>query len=1499
MKEVVSLIYELKNKGLKVELDADALNLKVKGNTQLLTEEHKKALVSLKPDIIRFLSDRQAKQAALAAIPQAPVAADYAVSSAQQRIWLMSQLEASNIAYSMPAALVLEGLLDKQLLETAFCQMMRRYEVLRTVFLVNESGELRQRVQPVAAPDCALFFRDLQSAADPDSALKEQLRIAETMPFDLATGPLIRVYLFQTAAKKQVLLLNIHHIICDGISMELLMEEILARYQALAAGDNLVLPELTVQYKDYACWQRKQLKNTDLSGHRAYWLEQLSGRLPVLSLPSDRERPAVMSFNGSSVFATLSKEVTRQLKALVQTQGATLFMGLLAGLNALFYRYTGDEEIIIGTPLSGREHVDLEDQLGLFLNMLALRTKISGGQNFIGLLQQVKQVTLSAYQHQSYPFDQLVGELNLERDASRSALFDVMLVMHNNRNQRSESTVAGIPVQSYPIDQAYSKFDFTFNFSERQDQITLALEYNTDIYSSALAERLAAHFEQLMTAIVNHQMTPVNKIQYLSEPEQQELQQDFNDTGYEYDASKTMVDGFVAQVERTPAATAIVFGDQALSYQQLHEQSDRLAARLLQDGYGKGDFIGIYVERSLAMMVGLLAILKTGAAYVPLDPSYPAARIAYIINDAGIKMVLTQSKIAGRLSTFNIRALLVDSVDLSCGQLPEISIHPDDLAYLIYTSGSTGQPKGVMVTHGNVSNFFAGMTQAIGGFQPGDTWLATTTISFDISVLELFWTLANGFKLIIAPTQNKASTAQKTGISTRKMDFSLFYFASEVDYNNKYKLLIEGAKFADTHGFSAVWTPERHFHEFGGVYPNPAVTGAAIATITKNIHIRSGSCVLPLHNPIRVAEEWAVVDNLSQGRVGLSFASGWVMNDFLAFAPDGYHKRQETLYKGIEQVRDLWEGKSISLPNPAGEDGVVEIFPKPLQAKLPVWVTAADNPETFRTAGSMGANLLTHLLGQTVEELSEKIKIYKAARKEAGHEGDGFVTLMIHTFIDEDLAAVKEKVRKPFTNYLRNASGLVRTLAKSMGQDMNADTFTAADMEVLLDHAFNRYFDTAALFGTPESCLDMVNTLSHAGVDELGCLVDFGLDTETTLSGFQQLNELKERYAHQQTTPANVSLLQLIRQYRVTHLQCTPSALKIMLMEDEWGNGLQPLSKLLVGGEPFPAMLLEQLKNLTTADIYNMYGPTETTVWSSCALLKPGDKITAGKPIANTQIYVLDPQMELVPVGVSGELYIGGHGVTAGYLNRPELTSERFVANPFRPGGLLYKTGDAAKWTPAGSIVLLGRKDDQVKIRGHRIEPGEIETALRKNQAVSDAIVIARTSKNGDQDLVAYLTGFGEIDTVMLRNELAKTLPDYMVPSVMMQLNALPLTPNGKVDKLALPAIDSAAISTAVAYVAPRTKIEEQLVALWGEVLERTPEGIGVLDNFFEAGGHSLNAVRLIGLIKQQMNVKIDLQVLFYMPTIEELAHEIETIQWVNREAEVPQADRKRAKVRI
>ena len=363
-----------------------------------------------------------------------------------------------------------------------------------------------------------------------------------------------------------------------------------------------------------------------------------------------------------------------------------------------------------------------------------------------------------------------------------------------------------------------------------------------------------------------------------------------------------------------------------------------------------------------------------------------------------------------------------------------------------------------------------------------------------------------------AKRENKA--ANDNNGTTKHMDFSLFYFASaNVDeYSDKYRLLIDGAKFADTHGFAAVWTPERHFHEFGGLYPNPSVTSAALATVTERIQIRAGSVVLPLHDPLRVAEEWAVVDNLSNGRVAISFASGWQPNDFV-IAPQNYANRKEVMLHGIETVRRLWRGEKVRRRDGNGTEIEVSILPRPIQRELPIWVTASGSPETFRSAGAIGANLLTHFLNQNIEQLAEKIAIYRSAWREHGHgPGTGQVTLMLHTFVGRSDDEVREKVRGPFSNYLRSSVDL--WLARRPGQ--NIEEFTEEELADLVSYAFDRYFETSGLFGTPSTCLQMIDRLKSIGVDEVGCLIDFGIDFDSVTSGLQYLNTLRELSKNEQ-----------------------------------------------------------------------------------------------------------------------------------------------------------------------------------------------------------------------------------------------------------------------------------------------------------------------------------------------------------------------------------------------
>ena len=525
-----------------------------------------------------------------------------------------------------------------------------------------------------------------------------------------------------------------------------------------------------------------------------------------------------------------------------------------------------------------------------------------------------------------------------------------------------------------------------------------------------------------------------------------------NRTDLGHDRSATIDALFDAQVSRTPNAPALSFGDVTLSYLELRERVQALAGRLSAAGITRGDRVGIATERNVEMVVGVLSTLAVGASYVPLDPTYPTERLAFMAGDAGIAALLAESEAARELCPPG--AAVIDPADERghSGAPPTPSHVPSDLAYVIYTSGSTGLPKGVMLEHRNVTNFFAAMDQVIDHDPPG-VWLAVTSLSFDISVLELLWTLTRGFHVVLkadrgVPAVGSVSRLAPPAASARPISFSLFYFAAGEDAAaDGYRLLLESARFADRNGFEAVWTPERHFHAFGGAYPNPSVTGAALAAITENVGIRAGSVVLPLHSPIRVAEEWAVVDNLSRGRVAISFAAGWQPNDFV-LNPSAFANAKQDLPRNIETVKRLWRGETVTLPGHDGEAVEVRTLPRPVQAELPVWLTSAGTPATFERAGTLGVNVLTHLLGQSVAEVAENIARYRSAWREAGHEGEGRVTLMLHTYLERDADNARSVALDPMKEYLRTSVGLLRNVASAFptfaGAGKDADDLLAS-----------------------------------------------------------------------------------------------------------------------------------------------------------------------------------------------------------------------------------------------------------------------------------------------------------------------------------------------------------------------------------------------------------------------------------------------------------------------
>ena len=1020
--------------------------------------------------------------------------------------------------------------------------------------------------------------------------------------------------------------------------------------------------------------------------------------------------------------------------------------------------------------------------------------------------------------------------------------------------------------------------------------------YNEQHYSANKIAQLQKLFIVFIENAMSQPQASLADTSLLSNTDYEKLINQWNKTKSDYDNSQCVHRLFEKQVEKTPSATALSFGGTEISYDELNQRSNQVAHYLLSKNVQPDQLVGVLLDRSIDMIVCMMAVLKSGAAYLPLDPTYPKDRIEYMLEDGQVAAVITQNDHADYLKKLSVNVLFIDtaqrSLDTFAKTNPDTSVVSKNLAYTIYTSGSTGKPKGVMVEHANVTNFFHGMNSVI--TDPHGVWLAVTSISFDISVLEIFWTLARGYELaLFSDAQRKSSKKTRTAYPNQDIEFSLFYWnvaddESEYD-DDPYRLLMESAKFGDKNNFKAVWTPERHFHSFGGLYPNPSVTSAALASVTENIHIRAGSCVVPLHHPIRIAEDWSMIDNISKGRTGVAIAAGWQPNDFVIM-PQNFADAKNVMFESIKTVQKLWCGETLNFPGHDGKDVKVRTLPRPVQKELPVWVTTAGNPETFRQAGEIGGNILTHLLGQTVEEVAVNIDIYREAYKKAGHAGEGHVTLLLHTLVGDDDEKVKNLARAPMKKYLKSAMFLVKAaawnfptfkaLSEETGQTLDDffENISDEDFDGILEFAFLRYYETSGLFGTPERCLAMVDRVKEIGVNEIGCLIDYGLDTDNVLNHLPQLNNLRKLSIKQATseTADELSVADIIESRKVTHLQCTPSMANMLVADSDSADRLNKIKHIMIGGEAFPMNLAKELTSRIQNTVTNMYGPTETTIWSTTQNIKSDDqRVYIGKPIANTQVYVLDKFRKPVPVNTPGELYISGDGVVRGYHNRADLSAEKFVSNPFvsDPSSRMYSTGDLVQYNEEGVLECLGRIDHQIKIRGYRIELGEIESLLLNHDSISEVVVILREDIPNDKRLVAYVVSKSaqSIDVAALKKLLSADLPEFMVPSIFVELKTLPLTPNGKTDRNALPAPEQQKQTTSRAsFVKPENALQESIVGCWQAVLNL--EKIGLDDNFFDIGGHSLLVVEVLTKLREIIEQPVKMIDMFRFPTIRQFS---------------------------
>jgi natural product biosynthesis luciferase-like monooxygenase protein len=836
----------------------------------------------------------------------------------------------------------------------------------------------------------------------------------------------------------------------------------------------------------------------------------------------------------------------------------------------------------------------------------------------------------------------------------------------NSNNQQKEY------LKPYTIEGFYEveKFDLSIFIDDSKDEFSIQFSYSTNLFHKDTIIRLAAHYENLLEQLINNETRPYSEFCLMNKDEFNKVIYDWNATNREFEKDLSIHEIFRLQALRKTNNIALKYGSKEISYQELDIKSDQLAHHIREEYrkrtkkmFSADVLIALCIDRSLEMVLAMLAVLKSGGAFVPIDVSHPQERIDFILNDTKANLVLTTRQFIGNngIKLPDDKLVFVDlSEKIYESNLNDFSLpisNGNDLAYVIYTSGTTGNPKGVMVNHQNLSNFIAGMNETI-PLNEDDHFLALTSISFDISVLELLWNLTGGRTVSIKTSDSSQNNLDYLVNNYKEqLDFSLFYFSSKDDFKkDKYQLLKESSLYADRNAFSAIWIPERHFHEFGGIFPNPSVVAAGLSTITSNIEIRSGSIVLPLHDVIRVAEEWSVVDNLSNGRIALSIASGWHVNDFV-LKPFNYDERQKVMYSQIEELKTLWRGERIQRKNGLDQLTDVEIFPKPITSKLNIYITSGGNPDTFVSAGKIGANILTHLLGQEIEDLEKNINLYKKTLKENGFSvKEAKISLMLHTYIGTDLEEVKNKVKDPFKSYLKSSVGLISNLSKDL--NIATSNIDEDNLNDLLELGFERYWQTSALFGTPETCKKIVSSIYAIGVTDIACLIDFGIADVDVMEGLRHLNQLKNNYNRVEENINDATNV-------ITSMQITPSYLNALLEDDNSISFIKNLKQIIVGGEIFPDKLLNKLKELTDADIFNMYGPTETTIWSTFQKVNKGNKVNIGRPIQNTSVYILDVNLVPVPIGVVGELYIGGAGVARGYLNRPELTAERFIENPF------------------------------------------------------------------------------------------------------------------------------------------------------------------------------------------------------------------------------------------
>ncbi|NRD66602.1 LLM class flavin-dependent oxidoreductase, partial [Corallococcus exiguus] len=1187
----------------------------------------------------------QAPQVAVSTeLPLVPLPRDGSelpLSFVQERVWRLEQHLPGLSAYNLPFVLRLEGDLDADVMERGIQEVVQRHEALRTTYDTVDGRPVQRFHAHMRVPLTRVELRGPMETREP-----EALRLARedaAKPFDLVHGPVLRTTLVRLDAKRHLLISSIHHIVSDTMSIALLVQELGQLYDAFVQGKPSPLKPLPLQYADFGAWQRRGITSGRLAEQDQGWRQRLSGMPRRLDLPTDRPRSNEPIISSQRMTLDFPPALAHELVAFTRREGFTGYMTVLAAWQTLLHRYSGQTDVVVGTPIANRTRPELMPLIGYVAHSEAFRTRFTEGLTFRELLAQVRGEVADAQTRPDVPFEYLVEALIPGHDIGRGRMTDSVFVYHTGVSSSETLELIGlratlVEVPGTPVQWGSTLSALTLVLFESPTRVHGALEYASDLFDAATTARLMEHFQVLLGAALANPDTQVAHLPLATDDERRAWPTPR--------ATPGLVPVPTALAERRArhaGATALSQGETHWTWAELGARADALAARLKALGVKAGTPVAVCLRTSPEKLAALWAVLAAGGACVALGPSDLSHLPVYALEGAPVPVLVTTRALVASVRVDAARVVYVEDVPAASEASATVAhAEPHALAWLLPTG--RGQPAWAL-GHRELAEFFTGLDTRLSP-PDGGAWLAASEPSSDRPELEALWALTRGLRVVFPPER---ITARLVGLGdggprAKAMDVSLIYFANDEDtlQGPKYELLLEGAKFADANGFSAVWTPERHFHSFGGLYPQPAVVAAGLATVTKNLRLRSGSVVLPLHDPLLIAEQWSVVDNLSQGRVGLSVATGWHTQDF-TFAPANYEKRRDILLEKLSTLRALWRGERFKRPAGAGSTAEVGLRPKPVQKELPVWLTATGNPETFRMAGELGAGVLTGLMSHTLEELKQKVALYRDAWRRNGHPGRGHITCMLHTYLGDEEQEVLRTVRQPLLSYFRSSVDISTSLLQAQGIT-DVQKLSPDDINAVLERTFENHAKNTGLLGTVDSALRRLRDVRAADVDEVAALIDFGLDTPVVLEGLRRLATVRERMdaeaaAHQEQVLVEAEagvegLLELARQSGAVLLHTSARLARSL---SELPGARESLSR--VG-----ALVLEGASVELGSALHRAAG---VEVWLSGdaqegALLP---RTLAERIPANLQAWVLDAAGQPVPVGVVGELALAGAGL--------------------------------------------------------------------------------------------------------------------------------------------------------------------------------------------------------------------------------------------------------------